>query len=296
MFNCTLFNCFILILVTIDFLIISKKQSLRISVILTVFWIILGLLFSLFIYEQTKNTEMIYEYLGAYFIEKSLSMDNIFVFLMIFSKFGIEQKYQHKVLFLGIWSALFFRYLMIFIIGGIIHKFHFMIPIFGILLLYTGISSMKKEDNSTIKAEKFLSRFSKYISTEHKGHFFLRIDGKWKPTILILVLAMVEVSDIIFSFDSIPAIFSVTSDKDIVYASNAFAIIGLRSLYGVFSSVIMKMRYLKMGVNIILCAVGAKMILSDVIQIGAMPSLVFILLILSGSYFMSLNYREDKKI
>lgn len=292
MFNFTIFNCFILFFVTIDFLIISKNQSTKTSVILTVFWIVLGLLFSVFIYAQTKNLEMLYEYLSAYFIEKSLSLDNIFVFLMIFSKFGIDQKYQHKVLFVGIWSALFFRYLMIFMIGGLIDRFHFMIPIFGVVLLYTGISSMRKEEDSVIKFEKFFKRFSKYISIEHEGHFFRKSNNKLKATILILVLIMVEFSDIIFSFDSIPAIFSVTSNKDIVYASNAFAIIGLRSLYGVFLSVIMKMHYLKLGVNIILCAVGIKMILSDILQIGAIPSLIFILIVLLASHLMSLKYQK----
>lgn len=296
MFNFTIFNCFILFLVTIDFLITSKNQSTKTSVFLTVFWIVLGLLFSVYIYAQTKNSEMLYEYLGAYFIEKSLSLDNIFVFLMIFSKFGIDPKYQHKVLFVGIWSALFFRYLMIFIIGGIIDKFHFMIPIFGAVLLYTGVSSMKKEEDSAIKFEKFFKQFSKYISIEHEGHFFRKNNNKLKATILILVLMIVEFSDIVFSFDSIPAIFSITSNKDIVYASNAFAIIGLRSLYGVFSSVIMKMHYLKLGVNIILCAVGIKMILSDILQIGAVPSLIFILVTLFGSYLMSLKYQKDTKI
>ena len=295
MFNFAVFNCFILFLVIVDFLIISKSQSTKTSVILTVFWIVLGLLFSVFIYAQTKNLEMLYEYLGAYFIEKSLSLDNIFVFLMIFSKFGIDQKFQHKVLFVGIWSALVFRYLMIFIIGEMIDKFHFLIPIFGVVLLCTGISSMKKEEDSGIKFEKFFKQFSKYIVMEHEGHFFRKSNGKLKATILILVLIMIEFSDIIFSFDSIPAIFSVTSNKDIVYASNAFAIIGLRSLYGVFSSVIMKMHYLKLGVNIILCAVGIKMILSDVLQIGAVPSLVFILITLFGSYLTSLKYQKNSQ-
>lgn len=293
LFNFALFNCLIIFLVTIDFLIISKNQSTKTSVILTIFWIVFGLLFSLFVYVQTNNLENLYEYLSAYFIEKSLSLDNIFVFLMIFSKFNIEHKYQHKVLFIGIWSALFLRYLMIFIISGIVNKFNFMIPVFGVLLLYTGISSMvNNEEESSIKMEKFFKGFSKYISTEHKGNFFLKEDNGWKPTILILVLMMIEISDIIFAFDSIPAIFSVTSNRDIIYMSNAFAIIGLRSLYGVFSSVIMKMHYLKSGVNIILCAVGLKMILSDVLSIGAVPSLIFILSVLFGSYLMSVYYHK----
>ena len=284
------FNCFILFFVIIDFWIVSKNQSTKTYSILTIFWIIVGLLFSAYIYYYSRNSDLFYEYLSAYFIEKSLSLDNIFVFLLIFSKFNVEFKYQHKVLFLGIWSALFFRYLMIFTLGELIDKFHFLIPIFGLILLYTGITSLKKENNSAVNFESFFKKFSSKVELKHKGHFFVKQHhGKWKMTILVLVLLVVETSDIVFAFDSIPAIFSVTSNKDIIYTSNAFAIIGLRSLYGVFSEIINKLYYLRRAVSIILCAIGVKMILADIIHIGSLESLSFIMLVLICSYFASIK-------
>lgn len=284
------FNCFILFFVIIDFLIVSKNQSAKTYTVLTIFWIIVGLLFSIYVYYYNQDLELFYEYLSAYFIEKSLSLDNIFVFLLIFSKFNVDFKYQHKVLFLGIWGALLFRYIMIFVLGELIDKFHFLIPIFGFILLYTGVTALKKKDDSKINIEKFFKKFSDHVELNHKGHFFVKQNnGNWKMTILVLVVILVEASDVVFAFDSIPAIFSVTSNKDIIYASNAFAIIGLRSLYGVFSEIINRLYYLKHAVSIILCAIGAKMILADIIHVGSLESLIFIVLVLVGSYFASVK-------
>lgn len=284
------FNCFILFFVILDFWIVSKNQSTKTYAVLTIFWIIVGLLFSAYVYYYSQSLELFYEYLSAYFIEKSLSLDNIFVFLLIFSKFNVEFKYQHKVLFLGIWGALFFRYIMIFILGELIDKFHFLIPLFGIFLLYTGITALKKKNDSAVNVEEFFKKFSDHVELNHEGHFFVKhYNGTWKMTILILVLILVEISDVIFAFDSIPAIFSVTSNKDIIYTSNAFAIIGLRSLYGVFSEIINRLYYLKHAVSIILCAIGIKMILADIIHIGSLESLLFIILVLICSYFASIK-------
>ena len=284
------FNCFILFLVIIDFWIVSKNQSTRTYTLLTIFWIIVGLLFSAYVYYCSRSPDQFYEYLSAYFIEKSLSLDNIFVFLLIFSKFKVDSKYQHKVLFLGIWGALIFRYIMIFVLGELIDKFHFLIPLFGFFLLYTGITSLKKESDTSINAEKFFKKFSNHVEIKHDGHFFIKQrNGDWKITILVLVLILVETSAVVFAFDSIPAIFSVTSNKDIIYTSNAFAIIGLRSLYGVFSEIINKLYYLKHAVSITLCAIGGKMILADVVHIGSLESLSFIILVLVGSYFASIK-------
>jgi len=290
------FNCFILLFVVIDFWIVYRNQSTKTYAMLTIFWIAVGLLFSAYVYYYSRSLGLFYEYLSAYFIEKSLSLDNIFVFLLIFSKFHIDFKYQHKVLFLGIWGALFFRYIMIFVLGELINKFHFLIPVFGLFLLYTGIMSMKNKNDTAVKIE-FFRKFSDRVELNHKGHFFVKQNnGSWKMTILILVLILVEISDVVFAFDSIPAIFSVTSHKDIVYTSNAFAIIGLRSLYGVFSEIIKKLYYLKHAVSIILSAIGIKMILADIIHIGSLESLIFIVLILSCSYVASVIREKKGKI
>lgn len=285
-----LFNVVILVLVIIDFLVVSRNQSAKTYTMLTIFWVVVGVLFTGYVYYFERNSELCYEYLSAYFIEKSLSLDNIFVFFLIFSKFNIEFKFQHKVLFLGIWGALFFRYLMIFVLGELINKFHFLIPVFGLFLLYTGISSFKNDNDTSLALTKFFEKFSDKVELNHQGHFFVKQnDGTWKISTLIFVLIIVEFSDIVFAFDSIPAIFSVTSNKDIIYTSNAFAIIGLRSLYGVFSEFIGKLYYLKHAISIILCAIGAKMILADVIHIGALESLVFIVIVLVGSYIASVK-------
>lgn len=284
------FNSLILLFVIMDFWIVSKNQSVKTYTILTIFWILVGLLFSLYIYWCSNSSELFYEYLSAYFIEKSLSLDNIFVFLLIFSKFNVDFKYQHKVLFLGIWGALFLRYIMIFVLAELIDKFHFLIPLFGIFLLYTGVTTLKKENESSVDVENFLKKLANHVERNHEGHFFVRHhNGSWKMTILIFVLILVEVSDLVFAFDSIPAIFSVTSNKDIIYTSNAFAIIGLRSLYGVFSEVINKLHYLKHAVSLILCAIGIKMILADILHIGSLESLIFIVLVLVGSYLASIK-------
>lgn len=290
------FNCFILFFVVIDFWIVSRNQSAKTYTMLTIFWIVVGLLFSAYVYYYSRSLELFYEYLSAYFIEKSLSLDNIFVFLLIFSKFNIDFKYQHKVLFLGIWGALFFRYIMIFVLGELIDKFHFLIPVFGLFLLYTGITSLKKQ-NTSIVDMKYLKKFSNHVELNHEGNFFVKQNnGSWKMTILILVLILVEISDVVFAFDSIPAIFSITSHKDIVYTSNAFAIIGLRSLYGIFSEIINRLYYLKHAVSIILCAIGIKMIFADVIHIGSLESLMFIVVVLLGSYGASVIKEKKGKI
>ena len=144
---------------------------------------------------------------------------------------------------------------------------------------------------------KYLKKFSNHVELNHEGNFFVKQNnGAWKMTILILVLILVEISDVVFAFDSIPAIFSITSHKDIVYTSNAFAIIGLRSLYGIFSEIINRLYYLKHAVSIILCAIGIKMIFADVIHIGSLESLMFIVVVLLGSYGASVIKEKKGKI
>ncbi len=290
--NFILFNCFIIFLLIIDYLIVSKNNSIKASLILTIGWIILGLAFSLYIYK-IKNFELMIEYLGAYFIEKSLSIDNIFVFFLIFSKFNIKPKYQHKILFIGIWSALILRFLMIFVVGNLIESFHFMIILFGILLIYTGIQSLiENQKNSKPFYNKIMEKLDIEFYKNHKGNFFIRDNKKLKPTILVIALITIETSDIIFAFDSIPAVFSVTSDLMIAYTSNAFAIIGLRSLYGFLAPVIQKIEYIKYGISLILCFIGFKMTFSNFISISAITSSLIIITILILSFIFSMYKRK----
>lgn len=278
-----IFNIVILFLVIIDLLFLSKNASIKKAIYLTFFWIFLGLSFSYFIYLQ-MGLDHFYEYLSAYFIEKSLSVDNIFVFLLIFNRLGIQREHQRTLLFAGIWGALILRFSMIFAVSGILDAFHFMTYIFGTFILFAGISSFF-DKNKNDSFEKF-QNFKKYFSVfegDHNGRFFVRENGKWKITILVIAIFYIEISDLIFAFDSIPALFSITDNKTIIYTSNAFAIIGLRSLYIAFAVAVDKFRYLKYGVGVILSYIGIKMIFADYINISPLDSL----LIISGVLFIS---------
>lgn len=286
----TIFNVVLLSLVVVDFALLYKKASLKRAMFLTFLWIFLGLLFSLYVY-WSLGEKSFYEYLTAYFIEKSLSVDNIFVFFIIFSRFGIKPEYQHKLLFIGIWSALILRVVMIFTIGALLSSFEFLIYVFGIFILYAGIDSFKNhDDKNNFDPKKIVSKIKKYIDIyegNHNGCFFVKQNGKWKITILVIVICCIEFCDIVFAFDSIPALFSITDDNFIIYTSNAFAIIGLRSLYIAFASVIEKFYYIRHGVGVILCFIGMKMLLSNFFHLKSEYSLIFIVCVLIFSFVAS---------
>lgn len=282
------FTIGILALATLDFCLVHKNISIKEAVILTIFWILLGLAFSIYIYFQ-YGANHCFEYLAAYFIEKSLSIDNIFVFYIIFQNFGISHLYQREILFVGIWSAIILRIIMIFLVGQMLNSYHFLIYIFGLIILFAGLKSITGHD-SEINPKKLQQKIQKFFSLhegDHRGRFFLTKNGKIKVTILFITMLCIEFADIVFAIDSIPALFSITNDKFIIFSSNAFAIIGLRSLYSAFAESVNKFYYLKHGVGIILCVVGVKMLLSDLIKIPPLLSLTIILLILVLSFILS---------
>ncbi|MDR2766598.1 MAG: TerC/Alx family metal homeostasis membrane protein [Holosporaceae bacterium] len=292
-----IFNIVILSLVILDFMLLAKKSAIGRVVFLTFAWIFLGTSFSIVIYLRF-GLDGFFEYLSAYFVEKSLSVDNIFVFLMIFDYFGIQREYQRKLLFIGIWSALFLRITTIFAVSELLSLFHFTIYIFGALMLYAGISSFFKRDGAHVES-RLLKKVRNYIDVyagDHRGRFFVKEDGKTKATILLLSIFCIEVCDIVFAFDSIPALFSITNNKTIIYTSNAFAIIGLRSLYLVFASAVDKIHYLKYGVGTVLCYIGLKMMLADYVHINSSISLMIISGILSISFILSeiRGYRQKR--
>ncbi|MBQ7673290.1 MAG: TerC/Alx family metal homeostasis membrane protein [Alphaproteobacteria bacterium] len=257
------------------------------AIYLTFFWLFVGLAFSGFVYVH-MGTDHFYEYLSAYFVEKSLSVDNIFVFLLIFEKFGIETRYQRKLLFAGIWGALILRALMIFAVSGVLSAFHFMIYVFGAFIFLMGLMSfIKNNDNNDFDNVFNLKKYFNVFQGDHSGQFFIKENGKWKTTILVVAVICIEICDIIFAFDSIPALFSITPDKAIIYTSNAFAIIGLRSLYIAFAFAVNRFHYLKHGVGVILLFIGAKMIFSDYIDISPLVSLITIVGILFISFCVS---------
>jgi len=244
---------------------------------------------SLSIYRQNLGLEFI----TGYIIEYSLSIDNIFVILMIFYSFGVEKKYYHRVLFWGILGAIVMRFLFIFISSALIQHFAWILYFFGALLVFTGIKMFldrNKKDSIDTNKHPVIVFLSKYfaIDREHTGpDFFIRKNGKLYLTSLFVVLMVIEFSDVIFAVDSVPAIFSITKDPFIVYFSNIFAIIGLRSLFFLLINVIGKFRFLKVGLSVLLVFIGTKMLVHHYIEITTIQSLSVVLFILVASVVIS---------
>lgn len=267
------FNIFVIVLLVVDLKIFHREShevSIKEALLWTVFWIALALLFNVGIYFWA-GTEPALEYLTGYLIEKSLSMDNLFVFLMIFSYFGVAPRYQHNVLFWGILGALIMRTL--FIMAGItlITRFHWVIFVFGAFLVYTGIKLAFQQDEDIDPEKnpvlKLVRRFVPVTPNYIEQKFFVKQAGRWLATPLFVVLVVIETTDVIFALDSIPAILAITTDPFIVYSSNVFAILGLRALYFALAGIMRMFHYLHYGLSLILVFVGAKMLLSDFIHI-----------------------------
>ncbi len=245
------------------------------------------------------------QFITGYFIEETLSIDNIFVMIMIFLSFGVGREYYHRVLFYGILGAIVLRLIFIMTASALIQRFHWILLIFGVFLIYSGIKMFldrNKEEHVDVKNHVLVRFFAKWnLSTDHyDGHnFFTKENGRRLVTPLFIVLLIIEFSDIIFAFDSIPAIFSVTEDPYIVFMSNIFAILGLRSLFFMLESVMDKFAYLKVGVALLLAFIGVKMMLpfifgKEIISTGI--SLIIILTILVGSIGLSLLFPPKKEI
>lgn len=242
------------------------------------------------------------EYITGYLIELSLSIDNVFVMIMIFLSFGVEKQYYHRVLFYGILGAILLRFIFIFAAGALIQRFHWLLLIFGAFLIYSGIKMfIDRNKDESIDVEhhpvvKFLTK-RKLSTSSFDGHnFFTKVDGHWLCTPLFVVLMIIEFSDIIFAFDSIPAIFSVTHDPHIVFFSNIFAILGLRSMFFMLESIMDKFAYLRIGLSVLLTFIGVKMFLPLFgIEVGIVASLVIILSILTLSILLSVLFPPKKK-
>lgn len=239
--------------------------------------------------------EMANQYLAGYFLEESLSIDNIFVMIMIFVSFGIEKKYYHRVLFWGILGAIVLRFVFIFVLGAVVARFSWILAIFGVILIFSGIKMFRskgdeKIDTANHPVVKFASKHFRVTPDLHGHDFFVKENGKTYITPLFLVLLVIEFSDIIFAVDSIPAVFSVTTDPFIVFFSNIFAIMGLRSLFFLLSDVTDKFWLLRFGLGVLLCFIGFKMIGHEFfhLNISTMASLFIILGILVVSIVGSL--------
>jgi len=290
-----LFNVFVLAMLILDLGVFHRKShviSIREAMIWSLVWVSLALVFNLIIYYWQGKQQAL-EFFTGYLVEKALSVDNIFVFIMVFSFFQIPPLYQHKVLFWGILGALVMRILFIFAGVALIEKFHFMIYVFGLMLLYTGYK-MFQHDSLKINPEKnpvirFFRKLVPVTSDLHGNKFFVKINGKTTATPLFLVLILIESTDLIFAVDSIPAILAITQDQFIVYTSNVFAILGLRSLYFALAGIVHRFWLLSYGLAVVLLFVGAKMLLIDVYKIPITWSLLFIAVTITLSVLLSLK-------
>lgn len=293
-----LFNVFVLGLLALDLGVFHRNDhavGMKEAGIWTVVWISLALIFNAGIYFFA-GPEPALQFLTGYLIEKSLSVDNIFVFVMLFSYFNVPVVYQHRVLFWGILGALIMRGILIGVGAYLIAQFHWVIYIFGAFLVFTGIRmAVQKDEHVDVESNgvvKLLRRIMPITQNYHGHDFFVRDAGRLFATPLFVVLLIVETTDLIFALDSIPAIFAVTTDPFLVYTSNVFAILGLRSLYFLLAEVITKFRFLKIGLSAILIFVGVKMLIVDFYHIPILVSLGVIASILVLSIVASLVIPE----
>ncbi len=296
-----IFNLFVVLMLALDLGVFHRKAhviSIRESLIWSVIWVIVALVFNLGLY-LVRGSGPGLEFLTGYLIERSLSIDNIFVFLLVFSYFRVPGAFQYRVLFYGIIGALIMR--AVFIAAGVtlIQTFHWIIYVFGAFLILTGIK-MALEKDKEVHPEKnpVLRLFRRFapVTEQYEGtHFFVRRNGTLIATPLFLVLLVIETTDVVFATDSIPAILAVTQDPFIVYSSNVFAILGLRAMYFALAGIMEMFHHLHYGLSAVLAFVGAKMLLSDVFHIPIHVALGVIAAILIVSVIASVMFPKQKQ-
>jgi tellurite resistance protein TerC len=269
------FNVFVLMMLAVDLGVLHRRAHevrLKEALVWSGIWITLSLLFALGV-SSWYGPQSALEFLTGYLIEKSLSVDNIFIFALIFSYFKVPVRYQHKVLFWGILGALVMRAMFIFAGIALLQRLHWILYVFGALLILTGIKMATEKDKELHPDKnpvlKLFRRLVPVTADYHADHFFVKQAGHYAATPLFIVLLVVETTDVIFAVDSIPAILGITRDPFIVYTSNVFAILGLRALYFALAGVMRLFHYLHYGLSAILVFVGAKMLLSDVYKLPA---------------------------
>lgn len=277
----------------------SHKIEFKPALYQSLFWILISLAFGWLIYIF-MGRELAVQYLSAYITEKMLSVDNLFVILLIFSYFNLEEKYHHKALFWGIIGAIIFRALFIGVGAYVISQFYWILYVFGALLVYTGIKLLnnKKEEHIDFKHNKvikFAHKILPFTDSHHGGKFFIREKGKFYFTSLFMIVLLVEATDIIFAVDSIPAVFSISQNMFVVFTSNIFAIMGLRALFFLIENILHKFHHLQKGLAFILLFIGAKMLAGIFgVHLSSMLSLGVIMFALASSIILSILY--PKKI
>jgi len=296
------FTAFVLAMLALDLGVFHRKaHEVRFKEAITwsVVWISLAMAFNVGVYYWFGKQAAL-EFATAYVIEKALSVDNIFVFLIIFSYFKVPPAYQHRVLFWGIVGALMMRAVFIFLGAVLLAKFHWIIYIFGGFLVLTGVKMLIKKDEEISPDRNPVYRIFKRIIpsvADYRGSAFTVIEnGKRYATPLLLVLVIVEITDLIFAVDSIPAVFAVTRDPFIVFTSNIFAILGLRALFFLLAGVMDKFHRLKIGLALVLVFVGTKMAIMDIYKIPIGVSLGVVAMLIGGSIIISLIWPKAKEV
>ena len=320
-----IFLLFVVVMLTLDLTVFHKKDhvvSAKEAALQTAMWVALAMCFAALLYFHAEwvhgrsvndfatladlnayRHETAEQFLAGYFLEESLSIDNIFVMIMIFVSFGVKREYYHRVLFWGIFGAIVLRFIFIFALGALVTKFSWLLAVFGIILLYSGVKMFRPQNDEQIDTAdhpvvKFASKHF-HVTKESHGHDFFHKDemGKLFITPLFVVLLVIEFSDIIFAVDSIPAVFSVTTDPVIVYTSNIFAIMGLRSLFFLLSDIADRFWLLHYGLGALLCFIGIKMVGGEFFHwhIDTLVSLAVILGILVVSVLMSIVIKKTVK-
>ncbi|OFZ25957.1 MAG: hypothetical protein A2381_09875 [Bdellovibrionales bacterium RIFOXYB1_FULL_37_110] len=295
-----LFFLLIVVLLAFDLGVLNRKNhapSIREAMVWSAMWISLALAFNVGVYFWFGSQKAV-EFLTGFILEKSLSVDNLFVFILIFNAFRVPRYIHHKILFYGILGAIIFRFIFIFIGAALLSKFSWMMFVFGAFLVFTGIKiTLKKDEEFNPDNNIVLKLATKYLPFrgEMSDMFIIKKDKKYFFTPLFIVLLAIETSDIIFAVDSIPAIFAITRDPFIVFTSNIFAILGLRSIYFVLENLMDKFIYLKYGLGVILTYIGIKMLIVEYIHIPVTLSLGFVFAVLLISILASLCRSPDTK-
>ena len=289
----------ILVMLAIDLFAHRKAHEISVKEAAgwSLFWVSLGTAFGGLIWWHF-GAEFAQQYFAGFLIEKSLAVDNVFIWAIIFTSFAVPKKYQHRVLFLGVLGALVFRGIFIGAGAAILEAFAWVLYIFAAFLIFTGVQMLRKADDHVSPSDsKFYKWFSKAVKStpEYHGQKLTVVqNGVRLATPLLMVLVLIEFTDIIFAVDSIPAIFAVTSEPFLVFTANAFAILGLRAMYFLLADIMHRFVYLKFGLALVLIWVGLKMGLHDLVKIPTTVSLLVIVVILAGSIFASFQVTKGK--
>ncbi len=296
------FGAVVLLALVFDLGLLSKKNTvitLKNAIVQTVFWVALAFAFGAFVWFENGANDAL-QYLSAYLLEWSLSIDNIFVFIIIFSFFGVKNQDYSRVLLLGILMAIVFRILFIAVGSGLVARFEWIMYIFGMFLVYTGVKMFSSSDEEEFNPEesfafKMMKRFMPTTNAEPNGRFIIKKNNKILFTKLSMVVVMLGLIDIVFAIDSIPAVFSIIPDpnkKLLIYSSNIFAVLGLRSLFFLLRGAASRFDFLQQGIAIVLVFIGVKMLVVQWIHLPVWVSLLMIVFCISGSIFYSIHHNR----